>query len=64
MNEKDGDFELWWRNNLEEGLPTNVRKTDAKRIWNAAYRAGGAQPWWSITQEQRAILHKRFEEKI
>jgi hypothetical protein len=60
MKERDADFELWWRNNLEEGMPTVVRKTDAMRIWNAAFKAGGAQPWWSITQEQWAVLNKKF----
>lgn len=60
MNNKDSDFEIFWRNNLEEGMPTVVRKTDAKRIWNAAYKAGGAQPWWSISQEQWTVLNKKF----
>ena len=59
MNEKDGDFELWWRNE-DEDLRDELRKKDARRVWDAAYRAGGARPWWSITQEQWAVLNKKF----
>jgi hypothetical protein len=59
MKERDADFELWWRGEDEEfrNLPS---KKDAKRIWDAAFKAGGAQPWWSITQEQWAVLNKKF----
>lgn len=56
---KDGDFELWWRNE-DEDFRDGLRKKDAKRIWDAAYRAGGAQPWWLISQEQWAVLNNKF----
>jgi hypothetical protein len=56
---KNGDFELWWRNE-DEDFRDELRKKDARRVWDAAYRAGGAQPWWSITQEQWAVLNKKF----
>lgn len=56
---KDDDFELWWRGE-DDSFRDNIRKKDAKRIWNAAYRAGGHRPWWTITQEQWAVLNKKI----
>ena len=31
-----------------------------EQFYEMAFRAGGAQPWWSITQEQWAVLNKKF----
>lgn len=55
----NNDFELWWRGEDEE-FRDNIRKKDAKRIWNAAYKAGGHRPWWTINQEQWAVLNKKL----
>jgi hypothetical protein len=30
------------------------------KLYEMAFRAGGARPWWSITQEQWAVLNKKF----
>ena len=30
------------------------------KFYEMAFRAGGARPWWSITQEQWAVLNKKF----
>jgi hypothetical protein len=59
MNERDADFEMWWCDEDEE-FRDELRKRDAKRVWDAAYKAGGVQPWWSITQDQWAVLSKKF----
>jgi hypothetical protein len=56
---KNQDFELWWRGEDEE-FRDELRKKDAKRVWDAAYKAGGAQPWWSTTREQWAVLNKKL----
>ena len=55
----NNDFELWWRGEDQE-FRDDIRKKDAKRIWNAAYREGGYRPWWTITQEQWAVLNKKL----
>ena len=55
----NNDFELWWRGEDQE-FRDDIRKKDAKRIWNAAYRAGGHRPWWTITQGQWAVLNKHI----
>ena len=65
MKERDDAFEAWWKIEDDElpwfiKLRDDVRKKDAKRIWDAAFKAGGAQPWWSINQEQWAVLNKKL----
>ena len=59
MNERDSEFKLWWDDEDEE-FRDELRKKDAKRVWDAAFKAGGAQPWWSINQEQWAVLNKKL----
>lgn len=63
--ERDDAFESWWE--IEDDklpwfikLRDDVRKQDAKRIWDAAFKAGGASPWWSITQTQWAVLNEKL----
>jgi hypothetical protein len=57
--ERDDEFELWWRGEDEE-FRDELRKKDAKRIWDAAFKEGGRMPWWSINQEQWAVLNKKL----
>lgn len=59
MNERDSDFELWWRDQDDE-FRDDIRKKDAKRIWNAGFKLGGKRPWWTITQDQWVVLSKNF----
>ena len=59
MKERDDEFELWWRGEDEE-FRDELRKKDAKRVWNAAFKAGGARPWWSINQAQLAAINKNL----
>jgi len=40
MKERDDEFELWWRGEDEE-FRDELRKKDAKRVWNAAFKEGG-----------------------
>lgn len=55
----NNDFELWWRGEDQE-FRDDIRKRDAKRIWDAAFKVGGHRPWWTITQEQWAVLNEKF----
>ena len=57
--ERDNEFELWWRGEDDE-FRDELRKRDAKRVWDAAFKAGGYQPWWSITREQWAVLNEKL----
>jgi hypothetical protein len=59
MNELDADFEMWWSDQDDE-FRDELRKKDARRVWDAAFKAGGAQPWWTINQEQWAVLSKKL----
>ena len=63
--ERDDAFEAWWKIEDHElpwfiKLRDDVRKKDAKRIWDAAFKEGGRMPWWSINQEQWAVLNKKL----
>jgi hypothetical protein len=60
MNQRDSEFELWWNDEDNEFVRDRVFKKDAKEIWDSAFKAGGARPWWSITQEQWAVLNKKL----
>ncbi len=57
----DNDFELWWCGE-DDKFRDGLCKKDAKRVWGAGFKAGGAQPWWTINQEQLAVLNKHFKE--
>jgi hypothetical protein len=59
MNERDADFEMWW-SDQDDKFRDDIRKKDANRIWNAGFKAGGKRPWWTITQEQWAVLNKKL----
>jgi hypothetical protein len=59
MNERDADFEMWW-SDQDYKFRDDIRKKDANRIWNAGFKAGGKRPWWSINQEQWAVLSKKL----
>lgn len=63
MNERDYEFKLWWNDDDNEFVRDRVYKEDAKEIWNSAFKAGGARPWWSINQAQWAVLNKQFGDK-
>ena len=58
---RDDAFEAWWKIE-DESLPwfielhDDVRKKDAKRIWDAAFKEGGRLPWHSVTKEQLIAL--------
>jgi hypothetical protein len=60
MNERDSEFELFWWNDEDNEVRDRVFKKDAKAIWDSAFKAGGARPWWSITREQWAVLNKKL----
>ena len=59
--ERDKAFESFW--NIENDdepwfvkLMDDVRKKDAKRIWDAAFKEGGRMPWNTVTKEQLIVL--------
>ena len=59
--ERDDAFESWWKIEDDElpwfiKLRDDVRKKDAKRIWDAAFKEGGRMPWHSVTKEQLITL--------
>ena len=60
MNQRDSEFELWWNDEDNEFVRDRVFKQDAKEIWASAFKAGGKRPWWSITQEQWAVLNEKL----
>jgi hypothetical protein len=41
-------------------LRDDVRKKDAKRIWDAAFKEGGRSPWYTITQAQFDVLNEKL----
>ena len=53
--ERDDAFEAWWRGEDEE-FRDELRKKDAKRIWDVAFKEGGRMPWHSVTKEQLITL--------
>ncbi len=57
--ERDDEFELWWRGEDEE-FRDELRKKDAKRVWNAAFKEGGRRPWYTITQAQWDVLNEKL----
>ena len=60
MNERDSEFELWWKDEDNEFVRDRVERRDAKAIWDAAFKIGGHRPWWSINQTQWAVLNEKF----
>jgi len=60
MNERDKAFEEWFNSDDKDHMRYGTPEEEAKRIWDAAFKAGGAQPWWSINQTQWAVLDKKF----
>jgi len=60
MNQRDSEFELWWNDEDNEFVRDRVFKQDAKEIWASAFKANGERPWWSITQEQWAVLNEKL----
>ena len=63
--ERDKAFESFWNieNNDEPWfvkLMDDVRKKDAKRIWDAAFKEGGRSPWYTITQAQFDVLNEKL----
>jgi hypothetical protein len=57
--ERDDEFELWWRGEDEE-FRDELRKKDAKRVWNAAFKEGGRRPWYTITPVQWEVLNEKL----
>lgn len=60
MSERDNEFELWWKDEDNKFMRDRIYRQDAEEIWDAAFKLGGARPWWSITQEQWAVLNDKF----
>lgn len=63
--ERDDAFETWWKIEDDElpwfiKLRDDVRKKDAKRIWDAAFKEGGRSPWYTITQAQFDVLNEKL----
>lgn len=58
--ERDRHFDEWWESDENDFLGL-VDIDVAKEIWNAAYRAGGKQPWWTINVEQLKVLMKEMQ---
>lgn len=58
--ERNRHFDEWWESD-ENDLLGLVDIDVAKEIWNAAYRAGGKQPWWTINVEQLKVLMKEMQ---
>jgi hypothetical protein len=59
--ERDKSFELFWHVDGDDPvsihqLRDNVKKKDAKAIWDAAFKEGGRMPWHSVTKEQLIAL--------
>lgn len=66
--ERDDVFEIWWK--IEDDdllwfikLRGNVRKKDAKRIWDIAFQEGGRNPWYMVTREQLHVLNEKLGDK-
>lgn len=64
MLNKDSDkaFEAFWHTDDDDPVELhqmrdNVKKKDAKLIWDAAFKAGGHRPWYTLTAEQWQTLN-------
>ena len=58
--ERDEAFETWWDDEDNFFVSGRMLKKDAKAIWDAAFKEGGYQPWWSVTREQLHVLFNEY----